>query len=308
MGIEVATPKGKSEITEKNFSESIKTLEDILEPGTPVMLQNYDSSSLRRHSQRHKTTRWFFFSGGRINNSGHFNLQKGKRNFSCVRMSNDYINRYQIMHLRNKMSDTLEISSPKGWRTRQYNEGTFSPAGPQEWYSNHSSGTEKVVVGDTLEEQFPITMNALKFARDAFYFNLHPFYSNPNYLVTEMRDKGIRVERERQPSEQTNRITCLRACINLITEAEKELEVYREPVKARHLGCFRDRPAHPVEDTDYIIEELAYPGKKIAFVKTGKGSLGETYILPFSDKNNEILELAFSEDMIKKHYPYGFDK
>ena len=80
MGIELATSKGKSEINGENFAESMQRLENMLEPGTPVMFQKYRSNNLSMGGGRH-AQRLLFFSGGKLSREGVFNLQKGKRNF-----------------------------------------------------------------------------------------------------------------------------------------------------------------------------------------------------------------------------------
>jgi hypothetical protein len=312
MGIELATSKGKSEINGENFAESMQRLENMLEPGTPVMFQKYRSNNLSMGGGRH-AQRLLFFSGGKLSREGVFNLQKGKRNFSYVTINEKDSTSYQVVHHWQEALDNHRLSVPKSWTMRQYNEGTFSPAGPSEWNSFHSAGTEEIVVGDILTEKFPDAMHALRFGRDAVYFDLHSFYSMQSYLVTEIGDKGIRGEQESQRETQTHRIACLRACMNLINEAEREIGEYHNSVIAKHVGWFRDGTqrlrdgGHPVDDRDYLVQELSHPSRSVAFVKTGKGiKYGETYILPFSEKMDNIVELAFSEDMVRKHYPHGF--
>ena len=84
---------------------------------------------------------------------------------------------------------------------------------------------------------------------------------------------------------------------------------------AKHVGWYREGvkifrvDGHPVAGDDYLVQELSHPSRRIAFVKTGKGiRYGETYILPFNDSIDRLVEFAFSEGMVKKHYNHGFEK
>lgn len=248
-----------------------------------------------------------------MDNDGIFNLQKGKRNHSYAIVSDKEPASYQLVRHKHERMDNHKANIPQSWTIKQYNEGTFSSAGPSEWHSSHRAGTSKIVIGKTLEEMFPDALKAIRFASDALYFDLHTFYSMPNYLVTEIGDEVKQSGSEILRTSVSHRLTCLRACMNLLNEANTEIGAYHNPVVANHVGWFHNgmnqlrADGHPVEGRDYLVRELSHPSRNIAFVKTEKSIIfGATYILPFNENVEKIVELAFSESMIKKHYPHGF--
>jgi len=291
MRIELTTPEGKTEIKEENFVEYMQKLDNLLEPGIPVMFQKYTRNGLNGGKGK-PTERILFFSEGHLNRAedlsieGVFNLQKGKRNLSYVMNNKKDTTSYQIVHSWKKELDNYYLNPV------------------------HNTKIKEIVIGDILDEQFPDELRALRFAGEAVYFKLHPFYSNQNYLIKEIGDEGNHGKQETKRERQTHEIACLRASVNLLKEAERELGENKEALMVNQIGWFSQGTKnfggdkYPIDDGDYLIY---HPNSIVAFVKTGKGvGYGETYILPVSEKMDEVVELAFSEDMVKEHYPYGF--
>ncbi len=308
--IKLTTILGRTRINKDNFAESMRSLEKILRPGTPIMFQNYHSSSLHfggRHAQR-----ILFFSGGRLSKKGVFNLQKGRRNFCYAQISEKDPAAYDIIIQPDEELNGYNIKVPRSWTRQQYNEETFSPAGPHLFSSLHSEGTEQIIAKDSLARRFPDAMRALRFARDSVYFNLNSFYAVQNHEITEIGDTRPDCEQEKQRSLQTNRIACVRAVMNLLTEATREIEIHLESLVTHQIGWFSCRARsfraqrYPVDDDDYLIQATSQPYKDVAFVKIGGGMFaGEIYVLPVSRDMDQLVERAFSADMVKKHYPHG---
>ncbi|MCK4730437.1 MAG: hypothetical protein KAT28_03910 [Candidatus Aenigmarchaeota archaeon] len=295
MGIELITSEGKSEIDGENFIEYMQKLDNLLEPGTPIMLQKY-TNGLNKGRGRPAERILFFSEGnlnrdsnGDLNKEGVFNLQEGKKNLSYVMINEKDQTSYQIVYSHKKELDNYNLNPI------------------------HNTRINEIIVGDILTEQVPDAMSALRFAGDAVYFDLHPFYSRQNYLIKEIGDQGICGEQETKRERQTHEIACLRASINLLKEAGREIGKYKGALVANQVGWFSDgtknfgENKYPINAEDYLVHHPTYPNKMVAFVKTGKGvRYGETYILPVSKKMDDVVELAFSKDMIKEHYPHGF--
>jgi hypothetical protein len=313
MRIKLITKEGESEITKDNFVESMQRLENMLKPGTPVMFQNF---SWNDHPWGAKyIDRILLYSGGKLSSEGIFNIQKGKRNYVYATISKDDPNSYRFVHQGDELLYNNGLVTPKTWTSRESNEGTFSSAGTVEWTSFHKAGTTQLVIGDILNEQFPNALNELNYVRDAIYFNLDGFYSVQNYLITEIGDIGPRGEKEQQRTDQTHRIACVRACVNLLGEVKREVEQINNPLIVNQTGWYRDgaeplrKMGLPIDNQDYIVKELQYPGKIVAFIKVGKGiAFGETYILPHREEVEAMVERAFSEEIVARYYPHGLKR
>ncbi|MBW2990894.1 hypothetical protein KY348_04265, partial [Candidatus Woesearchaeota archaeon] len=71
---------------------------------------------------------------------------------------------------------------------------------------------------------------------------------------------------------------------------------------------YRDELGYPVDEDDYVVDDMMHPHKKIAFIKVGVGGMyGRTYIHPCykTEGAEETVRKAFSKDMIKKYFPAG---
>lgn len=310
MGINLATEKGETTITKENFSDSLGALEQMLEPGMPVIIQNFSWNSLAYGGGR-RNQNILFFSGGHVSKKGVFDLEKGKRNFSCVQVYKNDHESYRVINALSSELTNYTLAVPSNWTANQYNEGTFSRLGGVSWQSLHSAGTEKIFVGRNLLEQFPEAFRALQFARDAIRFELNPFYSHQNKLIHYEGEK-INDEKEKQRTRETTRIACLRASANLLVRADHELTQEDSFFNVTEIGCsskdlqrFREK-GYPVEKQDCIVYEISHPYRAIAFVKTNNISfVGEVYVLPYNEQSEEIVKLAFSNDFVKKYYPFG---
>jgi len=318
MAIKLTISTEVREINEQNFQTSLETIAAQLTPGTPVMLQNYSSSDLGLTRGKH-IHNILFISDGYLHPHGTFSHQKGKRNFAFITSGYKHFQEYQIVHHWQEQLelDNNRLTIPHDWTREQYNEGTFSRSGPELWLSSHSAGTEEIIIGDQLKDRFPEAIDALKFTQDAIHFTLHPFYSHLGYLTTKIGDKSTpegnlkKDAREREARD----LACLKAVVNLIAEANYEQSDRTfNHVHADQLGWYHEGGKYlrakgvPVNDTDYLVREIMHPQRNLAFVKLSKGmTVGETYILPAS-KMDQIVESAFTEERIKKYYPYGKDE
>lgn len=312
MPISVKTSRGEGSVDEGSFRGFLRDISRKLKSGMPVMFLNYSQNNIcgrNRYAQR-----YLFFSDGELSSDGVFGVEQGNRNFNYLTINENNPDSYQLVKHWKGQLDNHPISVPRNWTVNQYNEETFSPAGGSSWISNHSGGTEEVIVGKWLEKKFPSAITALRFARDAVFFHLPQVYSMQNYLITETGDKDTRNENEGQRTKQTSRVACVRACLNLLNEAERELEGYHGGLVARQAGWYnggakeiRDRLGYPVDDSDFVVGQISHPSKTLAFVKCeGVFQYGDIYILP-TKKNQGLVEHAFSKKKVKRFYPHGLD-
>jgi hypothetical protein len=297
--IELKTPIGIKEINKDNFAESMQNLRDILLPGMPIMIRQYDQHQLSIHSET-----VLFYSGGNLSDEGIFDIQKGKINFPYLHVDKEKPTSYWVYRQNEKDLDKFKLCIPETWTGTTYNENTFSPRGPSTELTFGGSGTEEVVIGKNLSRQFPDAVYALKFVGDAVPFRLDSFYSQEYQSI---------IEKEKITDEQKRRLAkriTLGACMNLIKEAAQEIKTdLIGGIVARQVESYIDgtegfrKDSYPIDGKDYIIQEMPHPCRRVAFVKTE--NVGGACILPFNRKMKNIVELAFSEDMIRKYYPYG---
>jgi len=304
MAIELITAEGAHKL---DFTELVQTLEALLKPGVPVMLKEYTLSDLWLRGGLHTKTA-LFISGGHLSKHGVFDIQKGNRNFSYVSFSGEDSASYKLVRNPNGTLDNYVLSPPETGAAPQYNEGSFSQAGPARWASFHSSGTSQIVIGDALTEQFPDALHALNFARDAIYFDLPPFYLVQGDLIMQIGDKyfgGL------QGEEQANELICLTACMKLIDKAGRKIEENYSYITMKQVGTLKDgestlrRRGHPVDDLDYVAQKESLSRELVALIKVGKGSRpGETYIRPASEKMKlfwiSLFPAIWSENIIPR--------
>ncbi len=309
MGIELVTAEGKTDVTEENFADSMQKLENMLKPGMPVLIRNYTHFNV--FSQPKHAREMLFFYGGELKwqgkRQGELTVQKGKRNFVVTFVNGASPEKYQIARSIYK-KPTESFGVPHRWEEEVYNEGTFSPAGPSIWTTVHRAGTESIVVGDALNDRFPNAIRALRFAGDAVYFKLNGFYSGPN-IITEIGASATSEQGEQRDS-LTRRMACLNAVMNLLKESERIVDPHHDNwrfMEAAQVGWYASTiqdeltAGYPVDKEDYCLG--------VAFVKVEKGIFpGEAYILPAREKMDELVELAFSEEMVRKHYPHGLKR
>ncbi len=297
MKIKLMTGAGEESIDEENMEK----IGEYIESGTPVMLQQTSRSNswLCRTEESRKI---LFISDGTLRKDGYFSINGGRKNFCYAIIGMDN-RRYQIVNNGEALLKE-KITPPETWEIQE------DPNSPPSEYniSRRREGTELIVIGDILAEQFPDAMYALEFAGDAVYFRLDPFYSMQDTVILET--DGIIYGRQTQREIDSVRRNCVGASMNLIEEALKHLKKHNGKLKAREIGAeynidmIREYQTYPVCEGDYLI--LDGKGVEIALLKTGKGEIpDETYILPCSDEMDDIIDLAFSGEMIERHYPHG---
>jgi len=310
MGVILVTGEGEINIDFDNFGEAMQRLENMLDPGTPVMFQTSSSSDFMKGGSSESL---LFISGGKLSLDGFFNLQKGKRNFSYGSIDENGQNRFKLINNGGQTLNNCNLTASRNWLVDSCGkEDLFSGFGDRSFFDNIK--TNKIVIGDILNEQFPEEMRVLKFGRDSVYFNLHSAYSMQNSLVSSEERERLSDNEKYLIDKEDSKKMCLRACMNLINEAERQIGDYTNLVSARKVNLFVDKVqdlrmrGYPISEEDYFISQLSHPKNGIGFVKTGVGmQYGETYILPFSDKMDSVVEFAFSDENVGKFYPYGLN-
>ncbi|MFA5856302.1 MAG: hypothetical protein WC867_03025 [Candidatus Pacearchaeota archaeon] len=308
MGIKVIHDNCEFEIEKENFKESINHLERILENGIPVMVEEKNWTDL--HFGYRGTDRHLFFSDGNIIDNRLFS-RNGSRNrvyAYCFGESNNF----QTYQLAISLKESAKLSLPKSWTRKQYNEGTFSPAGPVEWVSHHKGGTSMILLGKKVEEKYKEALDAIRFIEKGFSFVLDSIYSMPGHLVTSIGQSNN--DREKKESEYS-KVAGLSSVRSLIEKSSRKLfqeNIIESPMdilNATQLGYWNSGSEHyrndgyPVNDSDYLLHEIKYPHNRVAFVKVGKGSCySNIFVLPYKGFEN-IVELALSEEFSKKYFP-----
>jgi hypothetical protein len=295
MTVQVKKDDGLN-LTKENFSEKIKQLEELLVPGTPVMFHTYHKTDIG--IGKTYNNRLLFFSGGTLDSKGRFNVQKGKRNFCYVDLSELDPTCYRIVRQTDE-SLYNKLEPHRSWEQQHYNENTFSRAGPSTWMTFPSKGTTEILIGDLVEEKYPEAIKALKFARDAVYFELPYFYESICPVSSTDEERHT-----------TRKIMRLNITANLLEEAHEEIRKKITKNCRNSLTIWETgeiRAAHtnrPLLKEDYIVLESLHPSRVLAYIKV-KGCNG-AYILP-AKKFAKVVEYAFSKENIGKFYPYGLD-
>jgi hypothetical protein len=186
-----------------------------------------------------------------------------------------------------------------------WNEGTFSPAGGQLFPQLQQGGTVEIVIGDSIRKDFPQAVGELEFARDAVQFELSSKYVSSDRILLS---GDIRTKKDARV-QQFQRVTCVLAVKNLLEQALKATDPSFNPrsdfvdiaefaywEKASMDAWRKKYPKIHLNDTDFTIHRVK--GDFLAFLKIKNY---QTYILPVD--TNALVDLAFSEEMVKKIYP-----
>jgi len=298
--IELLLDSEKIAIDEKNFSESMAKIDKALTPGVLVMIQNHTLNDVGGFSNRNGyNTTALFFSEGNIKEEK-FDIQKGKENYTYINLNElNNPDSYQIVNNgRDSILDYVNIIIPHSWLGTAFNEGTFSRSGGTSWTTRHAKGTRKIIIGDSLLEQFPDAVNALKFARDAQYFRLNGAYSHQNNLIMKNGDnvhnnsynitdlkkefstlpdkivtneeklkylklrKKITIAQENSRDEETHEIACVRAALNLLYEPSRDSTKNNNVLQAIELGLFRNG-VEAYQEKGYPVDKKDYIIKEI---------------------------------------------
>lgn len=314
MTIKVVHDKGEFEVAKKDFKESMKRLEGLLEPGIPMMVEEKSWTDLSMGYRG--TDRHLFFSDGKILDGNKLVSRNGKRNraFAMCSGENNNFQSYQLVTRTDPNLESAKLSVPSFWTMKQFNEGTFSPAGPVEWESCHSGGTSLVMIGKKVEEQFSEALDAVRFVEKGIAFELNPFYSMPGYLITT---NGLNREENDLREREASKLVGVAAVKKLAEQASRELcdkkkmERPYEALLSTQLGWWRSgsKPSrddgYPVNDRDYLLYELSHPGRRVAFVKVGEGiCYGNIFVLPCKGAER-VVDLALSKEFVREYFPVG---
>ena len=303
---EVEITDGKNENSGNDYSEYISSINKNLESDMPVLFtETHERPRAQRRAlgsrtDKYSKNRLLFLSDENLSYGGVFKLQPKTRN-NCYLMLD--CENYTIV---NQDSDKLgndKLSVPIKWTMEhicEYSSSTYSSG--IKWNSLTDKGIEEIIVGDILNKQYFEAINSLKFARDAVYFKLGVSYFDSISRVNQIDESKTKLY-------EAKKLTCLNAAMSLLDEAKKEQHILgNHNVQATQIGCYStgaqsfQNNGRPVGDTDYLIHR---GGKRFAIVKIGGGpNVREMYILPYKGEES-LVECAFSNDMIKKHYPDG---
>jgi len=298
MIVETAPSFSVDRITREQFSTLPKRLTPVLGPGELVSVSLPGDGEYAQHV--------LFFSDGRLSDEGTFTVQRGKRNFSYVLVSQRNPCRYYLV--------TQERPELENFGTAVPLVGYNPLDGVSPLEMRNDKLIERVVVGDELAEEFPEAVDALRFARDAAHFNV-PTYFEKQFSGLARNSEYAQQQRPQLREMQTCRMSCLRASLGLLDKAYVELN--GEDGKAMSGSAFMNAPwthwgeikdmveEHPISTRDSMVFRRDGSSRDaLAFVKTGEGIVhGETYILPYTDAMEQVVDLAVSPAMIDKHYP-----
>ena len=299
--------EGVTTETYDDFRDYVRDINDIIEPGMPVVLkkiQNYNQFYSRKRGLKESYKKFLFISDGSINSDGLFNIQKGEQNYSSLLFGEGGLMDYTIVNFKTPElyggvlsvpKDDIEISVEKDSSINDKIKWTSTIK------SQNTTTIDSISMGDISERLYSDALDALHFARDAVYFNLDPFYFSSHPMVRRIDDSKTKMSEARE-------FVCLSAVLSLLHDAKHKHNGGVSFV-ANQLGTFStgseswQKHGHPVCDTDYLIQQ----GNTVyAYVKTGCGfNGGATYILPTS-KDEDLVERAFSDDFVKNYYPAGF--
>lgn len=305
-----------SEHTESAFLESMKKLEELLKPDTPVMVE-------KRTWEDNKTgdsvTKTLLFSDGKLHPENKLMPRNLGRNrvFAQIYGENNQSEDYRLVSCWLPEQDAAVLFPSRSWRALEENDGTFSPSGYTSWTSFHSARISQVMLGDKAREAFPKTLDAIKFAETSHHFTLHGFYSMPRYLV---RLIGKKDEDSRKRDSEASKLACVSAVRVLVEQAGKTkwkklgLERPYDTLHIDQIGWWKTgvenarKQSYPVEDEDFLIYELSHPSRRVCFVKTGRGcGYGDTYVLPCKESSG-VVDFALSDKFVKEYFPFGAGK
>ncbi|MGM5480623.1 MAG: hypothetical protein ACQESC_04135 [Nanobdellota archaeon] len=300
--IELIINNNQTNITKKNYSESLKKISESLELGTPILIEKYFGVVAPLGGINDKTHH-LIISNGHIDEKGTFYSENGARNQATTRIID---NNQFLSHTPNEKKDesqTIEFLN-------SMDHGTIL------------SKTTKIVIGHKLKENYVDAYNKIKFGQGAVFFELDPFYSYPGKSIYDENQTSID-----QLQELYVPAKCLDACVHLLEDSffgEKTL-IKKMKLNKEDVEFLREK-YYPVEENDYILfkncslqdnnVELLHQVNKeadeefvIGFVKTNcSPNYRQTAILPYNIKMDEFVKSAFLDERINKFYPYKSNK
>jgi len=295
-------------VDEKNFDASLKRLQSAIKPGTPVLIRNLEYNHAVSFSNNVQDI--VFLSGGSIKDAV-LKVKQGKRAYGRAHVSPEDPASYNLVATPHPLwGDSARIHLFHSSQEKQYNEGTFSPAGGYAYYTQRGSGTQLVVVGDEVQRMMPDVLHAVRFVSDAVYFKLPSDYlPSSNDITAFKEDKG----QQRMLDAQIHQLACAKAARQLVGKAASELlQDYPDGVYAQRLDSSPDNiprlraEGFPVDSQDFALIELGHPRRILAFVKADHVTFrGEMYVLPTRPECRKVIEHAFSSKMVETIYPHG---
>ena len=317
---EVIHDKGKLEL-DLEKGNSIDTLRDLIVADSPVLIETISHNTALRNLYP-TLKRILFYASGKVKSDLSLSPRtiRGRETFaeaSHAREKTDWgMDDYTLCTSRG--SNTPRAVKPYSYNNRQYNEGTFSPAGGTSWMTFSDGGTTRILTGKTVEKDFGSELRAIRFAEEGFVFDIPPFYSMPGYLITQ---KGVKEDEKNARKSELSSIICVTATRNLLAKATWELNAKRENGKGMNhdltvaqIGWWKRgyemfvKEGYPVNDEDYAINELSHPSRLVGFVKVSRGGLyGRTFVYP-TPFARPFFELAYSDEFISRYFPEGSKK
>ena len=101
-------------------------------------------------------------------------------------------------------------------------------------------------------------------------------------------------------------LNAVNAALNLIEQADEHIDGFKiQPVEKVNEAVRQELlENYPLNNTDLVLSDKS-TDEIFGFLKIEKGRTNnELFALP-ADEHNELFDRAFSEDMIRKHYPHG---
>jgi hypothetical protein len=295
-GIRVTHSQGEFDIGRYNFQESLKRLEEILTPDTLVFIHDI---------HKRKT---IFFSDGTITYDSKFTIQKGKRNYSYVRVGDERAFDYRIASSDERLMSspiTTWLNEMSWWR----NGRTLVPIDEALFSDVYKNETAAIVIGDSLKNTFPEAIQALEFARDAMHFELSTIYVSGKRNSLYGENDNLKDIRERQ-TQRTVNVSAIKNLLELeLRKTDQSFDPKYDYFNVIELGnCSESimdiwRKKYPgigekMNKNDLVVYDNL-KGVAAAFLKLDYGG---AYILPVNG-NDQLIDSAFSEEMVKKIYP-----
>ena len=169
------------QITKDNVDHLLPSLEQLIQPGKPIMVEQVERRNLSK-----TTTKHLFYSDGTFKDKK-FVSKKGKKQsvYATCDCELNLFNNYNLVACWQENQEVTKLVMPWSHKGTEIRENTFSPAGPSLESTFSSGGTKTIILGDDVYDLFPDTLNSIKFAEGSYKFNLDPFYSSPGNCVDQ---------------------------------------------------------------------------------------------------------------------------
>ncbi|RME78457.1 hypothetical protein D6774_01055 [Candidatus Woesearchaeota archaeon] len=184
------------EVTTGNVDEFLKQIQTRLRSGMPVIVSNFSYNQALRQTYP-SITRVAFYSDGRIIHDAYgkpvFGMKQVGEVIPVVTAQGSKVpdedekrdywhNHFQRYSVGTSPSAQIGINAPRSGLTEQYNEGTFSPAGPSSWTTSWSK-SQTIEFGWELLDRYPEVFRHLDFMEHARNICIDHFYTGVGYLL-----------------------------------------------------------------------------------------------------------------------------